>query len=153
MQIKETVKATRQWPLWGESTGDRWIPLTKGQKRRKCFHLMTVFIIVEFIISQRQHHLLLILWCIRLLLFTNLAQIVKITRNCETKWSQACINWYRLILLDVMSIVDHRRDSVLLNRPCITLWPTISWLQHFNVMQRAYGPIQRATLWIWKLSS
>ena len=24
-------KAPRHWPLWGESTGDQWIPLTKGQ--------------------------------------------------------------------------------------------------------------------------
>ena len=29
------------WPLWGEFTGDRWIPHTKGQLRGKCFHLMT----------------------------------------------------------------------------------------------------------------
>ena len=27
--------------LWGESTGERWIPLTRGQLRGKCFHLMT----------------------------------------------------------------------------------------------------------------
>ena len=27
---KENIKAPRYWPLWGESTGDRWIPLTKG---------------------------------------------------------------------------------------------------------------------------
>ena len=40
-QIKEIIKAPRHWPMWGEPTGDRWIPLTKGQKRRKCFHLMT----------------------------------------------------------------------------------------------------------------
>ena len=40
-QIKETIKALRQWLLWGEFTGDRWIPLTKGQWRGKCFHLMT----------------------------------------------------------------------------------------------------------------
>ena len=32
---------SRHWPLWGKSTGDRWIPLTKGQWRRKCFHLIT----------------------------------------------------------------------------------------------------------------
>ena len=31
VQIKENIKAPRYWPLWGESTGDRWIPLTKGQ--------------------------------------------------------------------------------------------------------------------------
>ena len=29
--IKESIKAPRDWPLWGESTGDRWIPLAKGQ--------------------------------------------------------------------------------------------------------------------------
>ena len=28
-------------PLWGELTGGRWIPLTKGQSRRKQFHVMT----------------------------------------------------------------------------------------------------------------
>ena len=34
----------RHWPLRGESIGDRliwWIPLTKGQQRGICFHLMT----------------------------------------------------------------------------------------------------------------
>ena len=40
-QIKESIKAPRHWPLWGEFTGDRWIPHTKGQYRGKCFHLMT----------------------------------------------------------------------------------------------------------------
>ena len=30
-QIKENIKAPRHWPLWGEFTGDRWIPHTKGQ--------------------------------------------------------------------------------------------------------------------------
>ena len=41
-QIKENIKAPCHWPLWGESfTGDRWIPRTKGQQHRKCFHLMT----------------------------------------------------------------------------------------------------------------
>ena len=39
--IKENIKAPRHWPLWGEFTGDRWIPRTKGQLRGKCFHLMT----------------------------------------------------------------------------------------------------------------
>ena len=29
-QTKENIKAPRYWPLWGESTGNRWIPLTKG---------------------------------------------------------------------------------------------------------------------------
>ena len=40
-QIKEIIKAPRRWPLWVESTGDQWIPLTKGHLCRKCFHLMT----------------------------------------------------------------------------------------------------------------
>ena len=30
-QCKETSKARVNVPLWGESTGDRWIPRTKGQ--------------------------------------------------------------------------------------------------------------------------
>ena len=30
-QMKENIKALRHWPLWGEFTGDRWIPHTKGQ--------------------------------------------------------------------------------------------------------------------------
>ena len=40
-QIKENIKTRRHWPLWGEFTGDRWIPHTRGQWRGKCFHLMT----------------------------------------------------------------------------------------------------------------
>ena len=31
VHINENVKAPRHWPLWGEFTGDRWIPRTKGQ--------------------------------------------------------------------------------------------------------------------------
>ena len=27
---KESIKAVHHRPLWGESTGDRWIPLTKA---------------------------------------------------------------------------------------------------------------------------
>ena len=30
-QIKENIKASRHWFLWGEFTGDRWIPRTKDQ--------------------------------------------------------------------------------------------------------------------------
>ena len=30
-QIEENIKSPRHWPLWGEFTGDRWIPRTKGQ--------------------------------------------------------------------------------------------------------------------------
>ena len=41
VHIKENIKAPRHWLWWGESPGGRWIPLTKGQWRRKCFHLMT----------------------------------------------------------------------------------------------------------------
>ena len=31
VQIKESIKAPRHWPLQGEFTGDRWIPRTKVQ--------------------------------------------------------------------------------------------------------------------------
>ena len=30
-QIKQNIKAVRHWPLWGEFTGDWWIPRTEGQ--------------------------------------------------------------------------------------------------------------------------
>ena len=40
-QIKKNIRAPRHGPLCGEFTGDRWIPRTKGQQRRQCFHLMT----------------------------------------------------------------------------------------------------------------
>ena len=36
--IKETSKVCITGPLWRESTGDWWIPLTKGQQCRKHFH-------------------------------------------------------------------------------------------------------------------
>ena len=26
-QMKQNIKAARHWPVWGEFTGDRWIPL------------------------------------------------------------------------------------------------------------------------------
>ena len=38
---EENIKAPRQLPLWGGSTGCRWIPFTKGQWCGTCFHLMT----------------------------------------------------------------------------------------------------------------
>ena len=31
VQMKENIKAPRHWRLWGEFTGDRWIPCTNGQ--------------------------------------------------------------------------------------------------------------------------
>ena len=30
-QIKDNIKAPRHWLLWGEFSGDWWIPHTKGQ--------------------------------------------------------------------------------------------------------------------------
>ena len=41
-QIKENIKAPRHKPLWGEFTGDRWIPRTKVQQRGKCFDFYDV---------------------------------------------------------------------------------------------------------------
>ena len=46
--VEENIKAPRHLPLWGEFTGDQWIPRTKGQKRGKCFHLMTSSWPVDF---------------------------------------------------------------------------------------------------------
>ena len=31
VQIKENIKAPRHWSLWGEFTGDPWIPRKKDQ--------------------------------------------------------------------------------------------------------------------------
>ena len=31
VNIKENIKALCHWPLWEESTGNQWIPLTKGK--------------------------------------------------------------------------------------------------------------------------
>ena len=39
--IKENIKVRVTGPLWGESTGARWILLTKGQQRGQRFHVMT----------------------------------------------------------------------------------------------------------------
>ena len=39
-QIKENIKAPCHWPLWGEFTGDQWIPCKKDELHWKCFHLM-----------------------------------------------------------------------------------------------------------------
>ena len=39
-QIKENIKAPCHWPLWGEFTGDRWIPRTKGVWHGKSYRLM-----------------------------------------------------------------------------------------------------------------
>ena len=36
-QIIESIKTPRHWPLWGKSTGDRWIPLTKVPAAQKRF--------------------------------------------------------------------------------------------------------------------
>ena len=40
LTIKTSPKLSITGPLWGESTGDRWIPLTKGQWCRKLFHVL-----------------------------------------------------------------------------------------------------------------
>ena len=40
-QMKENFKAPRHRPLWGESTGDRWIPRTKASNKENVFYLMT----------------------------------------------------------------------------------------------------------------
>ena len=48
-QIKGNVKAPRHWPLWGEFTGDRWIPRTKGQWRGKIFPFDDVIVISDFL--------------------------------------------------------------------------------------------------------
>ena len=43
---QENIKAPRHWPLWGEFTGDRWTPCTKGQVTRKMFPFDDVIMII-----------------------------------------------------------------------------------------------------------
>ena len=47
VQIKANIKVPRHWPLWRESTGDRWITITKCQKRENVSiwwrHHVTIF--------------------------------------------------------------------------------------------------------------
>ena len=40
-QIKENTKAPHHWPLWGESTGDRWSPSQRASYAEIFVHLMT----------------------------------------------------------------------------------------------------------------
>ena len=42
VQFKENIKAPCYWPLWGDSIGDRWIPLAKDQYSGKYLYLMTL---------------------------------------------------------------------------------------------------------------
>ena len=71
--IKENSKAPRHWPLWGEPTGHRWIPLIKGQQCGKCFHLMTsLWIICNNYLPRGgmfalKYGVLIILWFVALL--------------------------------------------------------------------------------------
>ena len=41
LKKKNKKKLYATGPLWGESTGDWWIQLTKAQKCGKCFHIMS----------------------------------------------------------------------------------------------------------------
>ena len=49
-QIKENIKAPRHWPLWGKSTGDRWIPLQRASTA-KMFPFDDVITIVSLFLS------------------------------------------------------------------------------------------------------
>ena len=57
-QIKLNIKAQRHWPLWGELTGDRWIPRTKGSNA-KMFPFDDVVMRsynTAFCVILKQHH-------------------------------------------------------------------------------------------------
>ena len=46
------IKDPQHWPLWGESTGERWIPLIKGQWCGKLFHgIITSLALIKASIS------------------------------------------------------------------------------------------------------
>ena len=47
-----STKDPQHWPLWGESTGERWIPLIKGQWCGKLFHgIITSLALIKASIS------------------------------------------------------------------------------------------------------
>ena len=56
-RIEENIKAPRYWPLSGESTGDRWIPLPKDHNAKNVFTLWRHHDIprIKCIITQSLH--------------------------------------------------------------------------------------------------
>ena len=58
-QIKENIKAPRHWPLWGEFTGDRWIPAQMASNAENvsiCLrhHAMVVVLLSSFLLTKEQ---------------------------------------------------------------------------------------------------
>ena len=77
--IKELWKLRAADPLWEESTGDRWIPLTKGQKRGTCFHLMTSS-------CYNMRPVLFCFLCCRYIFVDSLDAYTHILQDCFTHW-------------------------------------------------------------------
>ena len=57
VHIKESIKAPRHWPLWWESTGDRWIPSQRPVTRK-------MFPFDDSIMKKAQQHRVHISWYI-----------------------------------------------------------------------------------------
>ena len=55
-KIKENIKAPRHWPLWGESTGDQWIPPHKGPVTRKMFPFDDVILATAVAFYSSRHN-------------------------------------------------------------------------------------------------
>ena len=87
----------QSWPLWGELTGDQWIPRTKGQWRGKCFHLMTPKWIASRIpsltIDQRKHQSSASLVLMRGIHRWFPAQIASDAENISIWWRHHEIHW------------------------------------------------------------
>ena len=104
-QIKENIKAPRNWPLWGEFAGDRWIPLTKGQQRGKYFHMMTSswmfciwFIFIRNLFSLWQWYIFFGVFCWHL-------SENHLTHECQTKPTYAFISCFWALSTNTMLIL------------------------------------------------
>ena len=63
-QIKESIKTPRHWPLWGEFTGDRWIPRTMASNAENVsiwrHHVMSTFDTVTQVLREFRSPMILL---------------------------------------------------------------------------------------------
>ena len=101
VQIKESIKACRHWPLWGQSTSDRRIPLTKGQWHGKCFHLTSPcigFVRLSPHVSNYRRTLMTLVSMVILIIWTSWLLL----SNCYTG-SKSFGDWWLVIKIPHMT--------------------------------------------------
>ena len=140
-QIKENITALRHWPLWGETIGDRWIPLTKGQWRRKCFHLMTsswAFILLRFYVTLfSSRYCCLYFWLLYICLCMHLIVYTSMFACIFYMWYM--FSFYVRWFYDVVTNVCLVRDE-LINKLSNSFWPGDAALPDSKVHGANMGP-------------